>query len=1165
MKRLYLKISLIFLIFFVIIALAQELHKNFILRRWSNQDLRSQGRSQLAEIIKGEGQFWDAKFRWISQTAGVFSDILTRPYEAGESPVIDSGRSLRQILRDGEQTLGVYVADRGAYPEGVGRITAAFPQLKYYLRIVGTQMADVFFISKDNWIVVSPARWVDEIEDGHDFRNDVFFRMAALAENPGKKPRLTSLYFDDIWDRWIASVVAPVYAGDEFLGVAGANVPAEQLRKRVAEYPPFAAGNLFVTDSQANVILHRDLRDVYRRRDFEFTQGFAFNGQLKDSWILPIIEALRRARFPDQTVAAVGDVSYDVFSGTEPSGDWRYTLVLNPVDRFVDLRRSLAALSRLNFFAVLILFVLFFFFLKGAILSPISEINSRLAQFQLTETGKIEIPRFRFFKEIRHVFSHIELIFSQLKKNANEAKASKEYVETLMRTAQMFVIVWDKKLNLIYLNDYALNKLQLKQEEIGGQHISDFIDSAFIHEAMRELLGRDNIISRETVLLLRTGERMDIAVSISKLLDDLDQVGSYIAVIADITKRKKAEINLRNQIAFSQQIFQSIPEMIVITDKNLRITFVNKQTKDFLKGFESRIIGQMIHQLLSKKSLKTGFDELVRNVIDKGQSIHQINMLNPFLEEENFVDLIIEPLRSETARIGAVILLRDISEWRVLTAQLRTLQGFLQKLVNASPYAVISINPDAVVTVWNQTAERLFHINSTEAFGKNLYELAPLFINYRDLLNEVMILQKTTFLKDEKIFVGDEDFIVANLTVYPVTAEQNSVVINIEDVSEIKKLETSLLQAQKMESLGVLTSGIIHDFNNVLSGILGYASLLDKKMERDSKLKKYVNTIISSSERASAMINQILNFSRRRLAEKEVININDLIREAIDFISMNLRHIRIDLQLWQAPLLLSADKTKISQVIINLLINARDALENSTQPVIRITTKPVSVSAQANLLEGSYVFLEVGDNGSGIAAENLNRIFEPFFTTKGPGKGTGLGLAIVREIVRDYSGDIAVRSEVNRGTLFTLHLPLFEKETQIALEMMDRQAEPQIRGTTLLIDDEEVVREIGVEMLKAMGIQCLTAADGEEGLKIFKERMSEIDLVILDIEMPGISGERVFQLLRELNPDIKILIASGYSQEYLEANVFKGKIDYFIAKPFKFQQLLYQLSRFVKS
>jgi signal transduction histidine kinase/CheY-like chemotaxis protein len=438
-----------------------------------------------------------------------------------------------------------------------------------------------------------------------------------------------------------------------------------------------------------------------------------------------------------------------------------------------------------------------------------------------------------------------------------------------------------------------------------------------------------------------------------------------------------------------------------------------------------------------------------------------------------------------------------------------------------------------------------------------------LFDKYKDIINEIMILKKTIYLNDEKVFIGEEDFKIANLTLYPVTDEQNGVVIHIEDVSALKKLESSLLQAQKMESLGLLTSHIIHDFNNLLSGIMGYASLLEKKIGDNPKLKKYVSTIINSSERASTLINQLLNFTRKKMSEKEIININDLIKESLDFLAMNLQVLNLDIQLYQSQILLRADKTKISQVLINLIINARDALENVQQPILHIKTDLVDISNQSNLLDGQYALIEISDNGSGISQENLNKIFEPFFTTKGQGRGTGLGLAIVREIIRDFNGQIEVDSKPGGGTLFKILLPAIAKEIFHSIAQEDTEPAAHLEGMVLLIDDEEVVREIGHDMLKTLGLKCLTAANGTEGIEIFKKNSTEITLVILDIEMPGISGEKVFHILKELRPEIKILIASGYGREYLETEIFKSKISNFIPKPFKMEQLSYQVNKLI--
>jgi len=817
--------------------------------------------------------------------------------------------------------------------------------------------------------------------------------------------------------------------------------------------------------------------------------------------------------------------------------------------------RWLDALLLLAFMAFLLVY------LKSQIVNPLQEINRGLRLGMQTGSGRISAGRARLSGEIAEIFANVENIFAQLQGKTDEAREGGEFLEKLMQTAQVVVIKFDKRMHPLYINDYGLKKFQIEDQDIASLRLNEFLERKFVHEIMRELKEHDHIVDKETTMLLKTGEKLDIALSLSLIRDASGRITDFLAVVADISKRKKAEINLKNQIVFSQQIFQSIPEMIMIVDRKLRITFINRKAHDVIRTISENCIGQNLNLILSKMANESGFDELVRNVIENGNSVHRINTINPILEEENYVDLIIEPLKSGKVIIGGIIMLRDISEWRGLTAQLRSLQGFMQKLINASPYAVISINSSNLITTWNQSAEKILGVPFAAAFGENIYTLLSLFNKYKDIINETMILKKTIYLNDERIFIGEEGFIVANLTLYPVTAEQNGVVIHLEDVSALKKLESSLLQAQKMESLGLLTSHIVHDFNNLLSGIMGYASLLEKKIPDDPKLKKYVTTIINSSERASTLISQLLNFSRKKLAEKETININDLIKESLDFLSMSLKTIHCDIQLHPSPILMQADKTKISQTLINLLINAKDAVESSPRPTITIRTDVTDISGQKNLLDGHYALIQIGDNGSGISKEHLNRIFEPFFTTKGQGRGTGQGLAIVQEIVKDYNGHIEVQSEIDCGTTFTILLPVYEKESDRASLAGEKVAAAPLEGLVLLIDDEEVVREIGSDMLKSLGMKCLTAANGNEGIEVFKKNCPAIKLVILDIEMPGLPGEKVFSVLKGLNPEVKILIASGYGKEYLETSKFKGKIENFLPKPFNIEQLSYQIKR----
>jgi len=588
--------------------------------------------------------------------------------------------------------------------------------------------------------------------------------------------------------------------------------------------------------------------------------------------------------------------------------------------------------------------------------------------------------------------------------------------------------------------------------------------------------------------------------------------------------------------------------MIIITDIPLKIIFANHKAEKFIN--KSTIFEKNVKNFLSNESLKNGFDESLRNAIKSGDNIKSINIVNPFKFGANHIDLIIQPLRTRSNIIGSLILIRDVSEWRNLTAKLKDLQEFMGKLIDSSPFSIISIYKDYKVSLWNSSAEKLFQISNKNAIDKNLFEITPIFNKYKDIINEVMILNRTSSLSNEKIPLDRNRGVIANLTFYPILNESENVVINIEDISEIKKLEDSLAQSQKMGSLGLITSAIIHDFNNVLSGILGYASLIEKKTQETPQLKKYASYIIASSERASVMIQQILNYSRKKFEKGKSLNLNKVIEESISFIKLNLRNITIIVYINRMQFIiqhnytymdclhifLNADKTKISQIFINLFINSKDALKNQPSPKIKIETKEISIQNRKNLKDGQYVMIKITDNGIGIEKENIKKIFETFFTTKDK-KGIGIGLSTVKDIVNSYNGNIEVKSEYRVGTSFKILIPSIKQIVYEPRKHIKKEFEPSIKGNVLLIDDEEVIREIGKDMLNSLKINCITARDGEEGIEIYKKNRDKIDIIILDIELPGISGEKVFDILKQINPDIKILIASGYGKDYLEKKV----------------------------
>ena len=375
---------------------------------------------------------------------------------------------------------------------------------------------------------------------------------------------------------------------------------------------------------------------------------------------------------------------------------------------------------------------------------------------------------------------------------------------------------------------------------------------------------------------------------------------------------------------------------------------------------------------------------------------------------------------------------------------------------------------------------------------------------------------------------------------------------------ESRHLQSQLIQAQKMEALGLLAGGIAHDFNNLLTGILGYANLLSRRKGDDPEVAKAAGAIQSASERASQLTARLLGFARQGKNLNVPVNLERIVGGVVALLERTQdRRIRIVTSFDSAAAFVSGDPSQMDQVVMNLAVNACDAMPDGGR--LKITTERVALDdafcrEREGLAPGGYLLLSVADTGAGIPAENLERIFDPFFTTKGQGKGTGLGLSMVFGIVKNHGGCVDVRSEVGVGSEFRVYLPLCEaplpKEVPPAAAVL-----PRGRGRILLVDDQESVRDVARDMLDALGYEVVTASDGLEGVARYREMWRQIDLVVLDMVMPGMSGGDCFRRMKEINPDVRVVLSSGYSMEGAVQNVMNEGILAFIQKPYRLEEL----------
>ncbi|MCU0411960.1 MAG: response regulator, partial [Bacteroidetes bacterium] len=388
------------------------------------------------------------------------------------------------------------------------------------------------------------------------------------------------------------------------------------------------------------------------------------------------------------------------------------------------------------------------------------------------------------------------------------------------------------------------------------------------------------------------------------------------------------------------------------------------------------------------------------------------------------------------------------------------------------------------------------------------------------------------------------------------------------DITERKRSEQVLLQKQKVESLGVLAGGVAHDFNNLLQAMLGHISLSLRRVPPESPAFANLQKAEKAAERASELTRQLLAYSGRGNFDIRPLSLNSIITENLHLLEVGVhKSIRLDKELASPLPLIDADAGQMQQVIMNLIINASEAIgERPGRILIRTQSMHASAddvplwSQPGNAVEvGEYVLLEVNDDGSGMSSDTLRRIFDPFFTTKFTGRG--LGLSAILGIVRGHHGGIRVQSELGKGTSFQLIFPVSSTLVAPVETPMVQPATSQFKGSVLVVDDEADVREVVVDLLREAGLRTMVAPNGEAGLTIYRRFKHEIDIVLLDLSMPGMGGKETFRLLKAENPEVRVIMSSGFSESDAMKEISELGLAGFIQKPYQWSRLIDVLRR----
>ncbi|MCP3898193.1 MAG: response regulator [Desulfobacteraceae bacterium] len=484
----------------------------------------------------------------------------------------------------------------------------------------------------------------------------------------------------------------------------------------------------------------------------------------------------------------------------------------------------------------------------------------------------------------------------------------------------------------------------------------------------------------------------------------------------------------------------------------------------------------------------------------------------------------------------------------------------LNSIINFMPSILIGVNIDEKIIFFNENATQYLGFTREDAYDSKITEVLKDFHEVLDPIRENIKTQKPYTGQCQ---ISEKHF---EIMLYPLHAVLQSAVLRIDDVSDRVNMEESLLHSQKMDALGQLAGGVAHDFNNMLSAILNSAKILGKLIGSEEKTQEYLKIIVDASLRAADLTQGLLSFSSKQVSIPKKISVHTVIEEAVSILkrSMN-KTINIKLDFFAGKDVIKSDLSKLESVFMNLGINASHAMPNGGELIFRtfqfVLKEGHYEKWSPDLKTGDYLKIEVEDTGIGMPEDVLAKVFDPFFTTKEQGKGTGLGLSSSYGIITQHNGDIIVSSIEGKGTKFSILLPLSEMDS-IDESLMSKQIISG-SGTILIIEDEEFLRTTSKLILEEMGYKVLLAANGKEGVEVFEQDQEEIDLVLLDMIMPEMGGKECLLKLRELDPNISVIVVSGFSEAGHMEDVQKIGVSYIVHKPYDAETLSKAISEVI--